>query len=363
MATPVLKPRLFVSTVYRHWLSVAFLFGFIGDLLLLNRIDDVLDNAILAANFTFATVGLLLFYVAVSERLPDRWQLNQRVSRFAPALMQYGFGGLLSGMLIFYGRSGDWVASAPFLLIILAAILGNEFVKKRSSRLLYHLALYFLGTFSYFVLLVPVLLGRMGDIVFLVSGLLALGMVALIVQLLLRIVPNFMMLNMRAIVFMLGSMYVALNTLYFTNLIPPIPLSLTELAVVHSVERTQYGNYRIVDEAPSWRERVPFVRPTLHPQRSLACFARVYAPTRLTTNITHRWEYKDAAGEWVEHFRFSYPISWENRNGYRGYTTITSYFSGTWRCSVETPRGQVLGRRTFTVDTTQPPGELVQRVD
>lgn len=358
-----LKPRLFLSKVYRHWLSVAFLFGFIGDLLLLNRIDDVLDNAILAANFTFATVGLLLFYVAVSERLPDRWQLNQRVSRFAPALMQYGFGGLLSGMLIFYGRSGDWVASAPFLLIILAAILGNEFVQKRSNRLLYHLALYFLGTFSYFVLLVPVLTGVMGDWIFIGSGLLALGMVTAVVQLLLRVIPKFMMLHMRSVVFMIGSMYVALNFFYFTNFIPPIPLSLTELTIVHEVSRTQAGSYRLVGEPRAWYTHIPLVQPTVHPSDSVACFAQVYAPTRLSTDIYHRWEYQNDAGEWTDHFRLAYPISGRAENGYRGYTTITSYFSGTWRCSVETERGQVLGRRIFHIDTDAPPRDLVQWID
>jgi Protein of unknown function (DUF2914). len=277
--------------------------------------------------------------------------------------MQYAFGGLLSGMLIFYGRSGDWVASAPYLLLIITAILGNEFVKKRSHRLRYHLALYFLGTFSYFVLVVPVIIGQMGDVVFVVSGLLALGMVSLIVQLLLRIIPRFMMLNMRSIVFMLGSMYVAFNFFYFTNIIPPIPLSLTELSMAHSVERTAGGEYRILDQVRPWQEQLPFVLPELHPQGRLACYARVYAPTRLSTTITHRWEYKNSAGNWVEHFELSYAISGENEGGYRGYTTITSYFPGTWRCSVETPRGQVLGRRTFEVDTSRAPEELVDRID
>jgi len=350
------------NTLSRNWLTVAFIGGFITDLLLLNRIDDLLDNLILLTYVVLATVSLLVFYAGVAERLG--MTLSRLVQRNAPIVLQYSFGGLLSGMLIFYGRSGDWLASAPFFILILLVIVGNELFEKRSDMLLYHIALYFIGIFSYFVLVLPVLLGRMGDGIFILSGLVALMLVTFVVQLLHKIIPNFMRLNTRRIIMTVGGLYFGMTALYFFNLIPPIPLSLTELDIVQSVTRDTNGSYRIVDEQQPWYRRIPLVRDELHPtQSSIACFASVYAPTRLETRIYHRWEYKDEAGHWQEAFRFGYRITGENSGGYRGYTVLDALSDGVWRCGVENERGQVLGRTTVKINTADPARPMVTRIE
>ncbi len=350
------------AALSRNWLTVAFIAGFITDLILLNRIDDVLDNLILLTYVVLATVSLLLFYAGVAEKFP--MTMSRMIQRYAPVLLQYSFGGLLSGMLIFYGRSGDWITSAPFLILILLVIFGNELLEKRSNMLVYHIALYFIGIFSYVVLVLPVLLGRMGDGIFILSGLIALLIVTGVVKWLYKIVPNFMQLNTKRIILMVGSLYVTMTGLYFFNLIPPIPLSLTELDIVQSVYRDNNGNYRITDEEQPWYRRLPLVRDELHPTgSSIACFARVYAPTRLETRIFHRWEYKDEQGDWQEAFRFGYPITGENSGGYRGYTILDSFDDGIWRCGVENERGQVLGRTTIRINTQDPARPLVTRVE
>jgi hypothetical protein len=352
----------YLAQVKRYWLTVSFFIGFLVDLILLNRIDSLVDNLILFFNASLATVSFILLYAASIGRLGD-W-LSRITLKVAPITMQYGFGGLLSGMLIFYGRSGDLVASAPFLLIIILVIIGNEFVVKRSDKLIYHLALYYIGIYSYIVLLLPVLLGRMGDLIFFFSGLLALGVVVGLVNILQRIVPNFMAVNRKRVIVTIGFIYIGFNTLYFSNLIPPIPLSLTHIEIAHSVSRDTEGVYRIVNETqPWWRTYTP-LPPVLNPtQSSLSCFARVYAPTRLTTDIFHHWEYQNEAGEWVDRFRLSYPIFSTDLRGYRGYTEISGYTAGKWRCSVETARGQVLGRAVVLVDPNSERGELVTRIE
>jgi hypothetical protein len=332
----------------RHWLTVSFIFGFITDTILLNRIDNIVDNLILLAYATLATIALFVFYSGVAGRFGEK--LSAKVVRFMPGVMQYSFGGLLSGMLIFYGRSGDWVTSAPFLLLILGVIVGNELVHKRSDRLVYHLSLYFVGIFSYVVLVLPVLFGAMGGLMFVLSGLVALLTITIVIQILRRIVPQFIRITMSSIVLSIGSIYVFLHILYFTRIIPPIPLSLTELAMVHSVMRTEQGDYRLVTEASDWRTLLPFQDMTLHTNNAtLSCFARVYAPVKFSTEIYHIWEYKNEKGGWEERARIAYPISHSNSGGYRGYTTITTAIPGFWRCSVETIRGQVLGRETVEV--------------
>ena len=351
-----------MSLASRNWLTVAFIGGFVTDLILLNRIDDVLDNLILLAYVTLATLSMLIFYAGVAERFPRT--LSRLVINNAPVVMQYSFGGLLSGMLIFYGRSGDWVASAPFMILILVVIFGNELFEKRSEMLVYHVALYFIGIFSYSVLVLPVVLGKMGDGVFILSGLIAVVATAFVIQLLHKIVPNFMQFSTRKIIITVAALYFGMTGLYFFNLIPPIPLSLTELDIVESVYRDNNGNYVITDEAQPWYRQLPFAREIIVPNGArIACFARVYAPTRLETKIYHRWEYKDADGEWQDAFRFGYPITGENKGGYRGYTVLDSFSDGVWRCGVENERGQVLGRTVVQIDSTKRNGETVTRIE
>jgi hypothetical protein len=354
-----------VRLVQHHWLTLGFILGFLTDAMLLNRIDDTFDNFVLLFYVVLATVSLWFFYIGVAERGPAF--LARLFNRYAPLAMQYAFGGLLSGMLIFYGRSGDWLASAPFLLIIIAVIFGNELIGKRSNRLLYHLTFYFIGLFSYVLLVIPVLTGKMGIGIFLLSGVVALGIVTIVVQVLYRIIPHFMALNTRRIIVTIGFVYITFNVLYVTNAIPPIPLSLTELSVVQSVETVSSSvrkSYRVVYEEQSWYQQLPFTRPVLHPTGdSIACFARVYAPTKLETKIYHQWQYKNAAGSWVDHSRIGYQISGSNANGYGGYTRISNFFPGEWRCSVETERGQVLGRAGVMISGKNPQIELITKIE
>jgi hypothetical protein len=334
--------------IKKHWLTLSFVLGFCTDLILLNQVDNLTDNLILLGYAVLASVSLLLFYTGVAEKWGERFSRTLR--RFMPGVMQYSFGGLLSGMLIFYGRSGDWVTSAPFLLLILSVIFGNELVHKRSDRLVYHLALYFIGLFSYIVLVLPIVFGAMGDVMFILSGIVALIWVTIVVQMLYRIVPNYMRANTRRVILVIGSIYATLHILYFTGVLPPIPLSLTELTMAHSVTVPETGTYRVVTEPQAWWRQLPYMEESLHPAApTLSCFARVYAPAKLSTEIYHRWEYKGADGKWVERARIKYPIAGTNKGGYRGYTTVSNVADGKWRCSVETARGQALGRATAYV--------------
>jgi len=350
------------SNYKKYWLTIAFVLGFFTDVLLLNQIDDVVDNIILLFYVTLATFSILFFYAGVAQKLGTN--VSKRLVLYMPIVMQYSFGGLFSGMLIFYARSGDLFSSLPFFILILAVIFGNELVHKRSDGLVYHLALYFVGLFSYTILVLPVLIGIMGGWIFFLSGLLALGVVTLLIQTLYKIVPRFMELNTQRIILSIGFIYILFNTLYFANIIPPIPLSLTQLEIVQSVTRLEDGNYRIVAEEQPWWERFFFIKPELHPTTSsLSCFAKVYAPTRLSTKIFHRWEYKDANNDWQERLYLGYDIAGTNTGGYRGYTTISSFSDGVWRCSVESARGQVLGRATVQIDRTKPAHQVVTRIE
>ena len=349
----------------RHWLSLAFIGGFITDLILLNQVDDVFDNLVLLFYVILATVSLVLFYASLTEKLGGSYSLQ--IHHYSALVMQYAFGGLFSGMLIFYGRSSDPLASWPFLLIIGLVIAGNELLKERGKRLVFNITSYFVGVFSYIALVIPVVTGWIGPWVFMLSGMLALLVVSGVVKLLYHYIPRYLELQMRMVVFSVLGAFAIFQGMYWSNIIPPIPLSLYELSVVHSVSRsTQSGEYTISYERTPWWDVASWWRPTLHIGNTgrAACFSSVFAPAKMTVDVFHVWEkYNQDSKEWDERFRVDYPISGEARSGYRGYSQSNNVSGGKWRCSVKTGRGQVLGHRVFIIDTTSRTVDLETRVE
>jgi hypothetical protein len=352
-----------VHHLKRHWLTLAFVGGFISDFLLLNQVDSLFDNFVLLFYVLLAMVSIIALYAGAAGRLSEK--LTPYFRAYSPVVMQYALGGLMSGMLIFYGRSSSFVDSWPFLLIIAGIIYLNETVHDRSSRLVLTLSMFFIGLFSYVILVIPTFTGYMGAWVFVGSGLLALLIMYGFLRALAIVIPNFIALQMRAVVFVIGTIFAVLNFLYFLNIIPPIPLSIKDIGVYHSVVRFENGDYQLKYEKGAWWEFWKRSDDVFHPGPgdNVFCFTRVFTPTRLNTEIYHRFEYYDQEKGWVTHARVHYPIFGGRNDGYRGYSQIGNFHDGVWRCTVETARGQVLAREKFEIDSTVPVDELVTRVD
>ena len=174
------------------------------------------------------------------------------------------------------------------MLIILTVIIGNEVIKKRTGWLIFNLAILFIGLFSYVVLIIPVLTGYMGSLVFIGSGLLALLAMYGFVRLLGLIIPRFIALHKRSVIFTIGLIFFILNGLYFTNIIPPIPLSLKEIGIFHQVTREADGSYALVYEDGAWwwpfKQSDNIIRAMVA-EPDIYCFAAVFAPVRLSTDI------------------------------------------------------------------------------
>jgi len=353
-----------IHKIKHHWQTIAFFCGFLTDVLWMNQVDSVLDNATLLVYIFLATLSLFLLYAGITQRFGER--ASGYVQTGASVVMQYAYGGLFSGMMILYGRSGDVLASWPFLIMFASGMIANELLQKREEKLLFNLVSYYIGLFSYLVLGVPIISGYMGPWVFVLCGVVALIYMYGLVKILAWVIPRYLMIHMRYIVFSLLSAFAFLNLLYFTNVIPPIPLSLQEISIVQGVVKfSNPSSYELTYEPIPWWRLDQQVWPVVHPTdtHSIACFTNVYAPVLIKTDIVHVWEYKDSTGAWKEQFRLAYPISGEARSGYRGYTETTVNRDGLWRCTVETTRGQIIGRQQFWIDSTKKPNTLLKRVE
>ena len=240
--------------------------------------------------------------------------------------------------------------------------MGNDFFRKRYLRLTFQLSIFFIALFTYSVFVLPVLVGKMGTGVFLASGVLALLVTALILLAFMRFMPGRLERNKKALLLSIGGMYLAFQLMYFANIIPPIPLSLKESGMYHSIELTSEEGYlyEVQFEPAPWyffKE----ASDTLHvePGAKVYHYNAVFAPTRINTTISHRWLYfSEHKGEWVEISLLPFPMAGGRGGGYRGYSFISNAAPGKWRVDVVTGRGQVLGRRMFTVIAADQPPQL-----
>lgn len=144
------------------------------------------------------------------------------------------------------------------------------------------------------------------------------------------------------------TVFAVMNVLYFMNVIPPIPLSLRDAGMYHDIVRAD-GAYTLVGEEESWSARlVPgqIIESALGDQ--VYAYTAIFAPIDFSTTIYHRRQvYDEVEHAWITRDRLSFTISGGRDAGYRGYSMKTSLTPGRWRVTVETARGQVLGRIPF----------------
>lgn len=324
----------------RHFLVGALLLGFIVDNLTLSRIDLVFDNAILFSYLTLATIAIILI-TRFSERKFSRWLFY---------LLQYAFGGLFSGFIIFYSQSTGFIGSWLFIAILVALFIGNEFFKERYMRTSFQLSILFVALFLYIIFLVPIITGKLGASMFLISGIISIILISFIVWLINALSHKSSRQLGRGFIFTILLLYIIFNTLYFTNIIPPIPLSLKELTIAHHIERVDDGQFLVATQKRPWYKFFNTSDIAYKPGTPLYSFASVFAPTKINTKISHQWSYFDEKkSEWVPVSRIGFSISGGRDEGFRGYTFKEALREGRWRVDVLTERNQLIGRTTFTL--------------
>ncbi|MDO8424219.1 MAG: DUF2914 domain-containing protein [bacterium] len=344
---------------YERRLSTgSLLFGFIFDSLTLQRIDALRENLWIALNLGVVAICIVLLNRrrgSGGESPEDRarehfWLFN---------ILQFGFGALLGGFFVFYFRSATLAAAWPFLLLLLSAMVANELFVKRYTRLAFQISFFYLSLFSFAIFLLPILLHRIGPWIFFLSGLVSLGALYLFSLVLKRFAAEQFKESWKFLARSVAAIFLVVNILYFTNLIPPIPLSLQDAGIYHTLVRDAYsGNYVVAGEEKSLlryfhlREKVRLV-----PGESLFAYSAIYSPASLDTRIIHEWQYRNEKGEWVTATRIPFFLSGGRAGGFRAYSTKSHLTPGLWRVNVATPQGQLIGRLNFRVISadTRPP--------
>ncbi len=343
---------------YERLMSMgALALGFLFDIYLAKSPASVADN-ILLVFYLLLTGAIIIVFNARSKTFAVGEQ-NPTERLLLILALQFCFGGLASNLLILYGKSGTLGGSGFFVMLLAAFALGNEFLKTKYAQLQFNIAIYYVLLLTYCTIAIPTFfLHAIGLQEFFICGAVSLVYTALYLWLLFfaayRLRSRRQMVEVSAIVVIVFGLF---SGLYLLNFIPPVPLSVKAIGIYHQITPDD-GNYTAIYEAPEWWA---FWRDTSATYNYTAgesafCFSAVYAPGKLSTPITHRWEkYDEDTGAWDTISDVTFPINGGRADGYRGYSEKVAITPGRWRCDVETARGQLVGRISFTTVATSTP--------
>lgn len=339
--------------------AVLFAFGFITDFFTFGLLPIALVNYFFIAYLVLAAVCTLgaHYFAGMGQVEKEAWW-RRTLSVICPLGAQYAFGGLLSGLVVFYAAHSFVAASWPFILLLGIVYFGNEYFRMYKHYLVFQTTVFFFTLYAYSIFGLPLFVHQIGMWVFLGSTFVAILLFVLFLWLLHFVNKKRFKEEFKTIRITSGTIVAVVGISYFIGLIPPIPLALADSGVYHSIVKSESG-YRVTAEeaVPWWRIGAPTVHHV--PGQYVYVYSAVVAPIRFGTNIAHRWERK-ASGSltrgnvpgkgWITDSRVTFPISGGREGGYRGYSMRSNLEEGEWRVSVETENGQVIGRTRFDIE-------------
>lgn len=348
LARPLLERAKAFYRDHEPACTVAFFAaGFLFDAMAAGRIDErrgMLQQALylfLCALFTGCELREGFGTFAPPERLKTAW-------RYHAAATHFMLGTLLNLYTLFYFKSASLGTSFVFLLILAGLLAVNELKPFAGSGTTLRMTLFSLCLVSYFTYLVPTLVGAIGTFPFLGTLAASSACVAALAWWLKRSLPDPRVLVPRLIAPFAG-VALGFSILYFARLIPPVPLSLSEIGVYHDVRRE--GNAFILTETrPRWRfwergDQTFLARPG----DKVFCYVSVFSPARFKERLQLRWLRRDEALGWEEEDAIPLATAGGREGGWRGFVAKTRWKPGRWRVRVETSDGRELGRLGLTV--------------
>ena len=341
--------RNFYSRFERPISSFSLVLGFVFDAMTLKRVDTLWENLWILGHLVI--VGLFITLIHLQKNEVGGEKNPRRAHFWYVNILQFFFGGILSTYLVFYFRSADIFVTWPFIALLIFAFWANESLKRHYIRLSFQISLFFLSIYSFAIFLVPVVIHQIGPAIFLFSGLISIVFIVLFLKILFFFIKDRFTESKRLITFLISSIFILVNFLYFTNLIPPIPLSLKDAGMFHSIQKNQQGDYNVTYEDAPWQEYFNLY-PDLKqkPGEIIYAYSAVFSPMGLNITVVHEWQhYDEAKHKWVTHSATNLPVIGGRDGGFRTYSSRTHLAAGKWRVNIKTQQGQTIGHLRFNL--------------
>ena len=346
------------TVLAKPFMPPVFFFSGVGyDTLTLTRIDRLQDNLLLLIYLLLLGVLIVLTGRLGIDPAPEREQLTTlspfarwllRVRPYYPMAVQFLLGGLFSAYAVFYSRSATLTSTAIFFALLVALLVGNEFLRDRLSSLRLLVSLYALVCFAFFTFFLPVMTGLMNAAIFLAGAGLSVAVTFRVVQLIYRNNPDRSKREAIGVTMPAFALIGLLVGFYFLNWIPPVPLSLKFGGIYHEVKKAD-DRFELSFEREWYQvwKRSDSIFPANEP---IYCFTAVFAPVDLNTTIYHHWYFRPNSDTPFSHAdRIPMKISGGREGGYRTYTFKQRLDPGDWRVDVETEDGRVVGQVSVAV--------------
>jgi len=284
MKTLITGARDWYGKFERPISSLSLVMGFVFEWFTLERIDQFWENLWVAAHF-FIIAGLIILVNFQETKTADHKDAS-RLHFWYLTFLQGFFGGLLSTFLVFYFRSATFTVSWPFLLILAAAFIANESFKKNYERLIFQICLFYLTLLTFAIYIVPVFIGRIGSDIFLISGLISLFTIFIFVFAIGFFAKEKFKKQRNMLAVSVSGIFLLANILYFLNLIPPIPLSIADAGIYHSLYKDASGNYVVSGEVAESFEKF-FSTENFYwvPGSPIYAYSAIYSPALFNTEI------------------------------------------------------------------------------
>ena len=251
----------------RHISAAAMVLGFAADNFTFGRVDHPGPHIVFVAYLALAAISVAAAHAlqARAERLlrdgpalppdadaPTAVPPPSRLRVWMPAVTQFALGGLWSGFLVFYWRSAAIAAAWPFLLLLLAFLVGNEIFRKYHARLVFATLLFFFALYSYAIFVVPVFTGTMGVGMFVLSGAIAIAVFLVYLGVLNLLGRSRYRQSRLKILGGAAAISAIMNLFYFTGVLPPLPLALSDVGIYQSIRHTCAVTSPAANASPGW---------------------------------------------------------------------------------------------------------------
>ncbi len=352
----------FTQKYSRYITPSALLLGFIIDNIILQRVDTLFTFFVMFYHFSIITIGILILHSS-NKAASAHDKYVQLVRTAIGIIIPFSFGALFSGFFIFYSQSAGSLVSWIFLLILMLFMISTEYYKKYYLNTIVQITLWYFTLLSFLILYVPIAIKQLNAGVFMLSGLLSIFIAFGFFYILSILEPTHYAKYAAHISRNTVLVFVLINVLYFTNIIPPIPLALQHGDAYYSVVRND-NSYLLTTEDHPWYALAKYTTTTIHraPGSPVSVFSAVFAPERLSPKLYHQWQYRDDNNKWITASTISFPIVGGRDAGYRGYTTKWNLWPGAWRVRIITQQKQVVGTVRFNIKSATITPALIQEV-
>lgn len=356
---PLSSPRG-LKARFDHWRhhnpkteAVTFFFGgFCFDLLMLHRIDSA---PMLIHQGTY--LSLLAVLLVVDHRLTYAEERGVEIAKWRGwvaklveirhGLIHFLFGTLLNAFIVFYFRAASGIWAFLFLIGLGAVLVANELPRFRMLGPVMRYALYSFALTSYLAYLFPTLAGQLDAKLFVAAVLISSG-ATLSLWWVARRFSHDHDWNARKGAVPGLAIQALLLALYIADAVPPVPLSLTGIAIAHNVE-WQGPRVRIETESPRWKFWAQGdTEFKARPGDRVFVFAKVFAPKGFRDALKVRWEVKHPSRGWERSDLIPLTITGGERD-WRGFAYKQNYRPGSWRVTIETDEGRPVGSIRFTI--------------